>query len=161
MDNILVYCELDGTRVVDVSLELLSEGRRLADKLGVPSLSHHVLLQGVNDFLTGEHHSGDGAADNAVQCDEDGEGNEGPETAGHGVDALFLIQLLDLCIELLGVTLVSSLQLLQSGLDAGCTHHALLALCHEGGHEQVDNQCEEQDGKAIAAGSLVDLDQRP
>ncbi len=35
MDNILVYCELDGTRVVDVSLELLSEGRRLADKLGV------------------------------------------------------------------------------------------------------------------------------
>lgn len=35
MNNILVYCELDGTRVVDVSLELLSEGRRLADKLGV------------------------------------------------------------------------------------------------------------------------------
>ena len=35
MDNILVYCELDGTKVVDVSLELLSEGRRLADKLGV------------------------------------------------------------------------------------------------------------------------------
>ena len=35
MDNILVYCELDGTRVADVSLELLSEGRRLADKLGV------------------------------------------------------------------------------------------------------------------------------
>ncbi len=35
MNNILVYCELDGTRVADVSLELLSEGRRLADKLGV------------------------------------------------------------------------------------------------------------------------------
>lgn len=35
MNNILVYCELDGTRVVDVSLELLSEGRSLADKLGV------------------------------------------------------------------------------------------------------------------------------
>lgn len=34
-DNILVYCETNGGRVVDVSVELLSEGRRLADKLGV------------------------------------------------------------------------------------------------------------------------------
>ena len=35
MNNILVYCELDGTRVADVSLELLSKGRQLADTLGV------------------------------------------------------------------------------------------------------------------------------
>ena len=35
MDNILVYCELDGNRVADVSLELLSKGRELADTLGV------------------------------------------------------------------------------------------------------------------------------
>ena len=35
MNDILVYCELDGTRVADVSLELLSKGRELADKLGV------------------------------------------------------------------------------------------------------------------------------
>ena len=35
MNNILVYCELDEARVAPVSLELLSEGRRLADKLGV------------------------------------------------------------------------------------------------------------------------------
>ncbi len=35
MNNILVYCEYDGERVATVSLELLSEGRRLADKLGV------------------------------------------------------------------------------------------------------------------------------
>lgn len=35
MDNILVYCELDGAKVAEVSLELLSEGRRLADRLGV------------------------------------------------------------------------------------------------------------------------------
>lgn len=35
MDNILVYCEMDGARVATVSLELLSEGRRLADRLGV------------------------------------------------------------------------------------------------------------------------------
>lgn len=35
MDNILVYCELNDGAVATVSLELLSEGRRLADKLGV------------------------------------------------------------------------------------------------------------------------------
>lgn len=35
MNNILVYCEVDGNAVAGVSLELLSEGRRLADKLGV------------------------------------------------------------------------------------------------------------------------------
>ncbi|MBR6648356.1 MAG: electron transfer flavoprotein subunit alpha/FixB family protein [Bacteroidaceae bacterium] len=35
MNNILVYCELDATRVAEVSLELLSKGRELADRLGV------------------------------------------------------------------------------------------------------------------------------
>lgn len=35
MNNILVYCELDGTRVAEVSLELLSKGRELACRLGV------------------------------------------------------------------------------------------------------------------------------
>lgn len=35
MNNILVYCELDGARVAEVSLELISKGRELADRLGV------------------------------------------------------------------------------------------------------------------------------
>lgn len=35
MNNILVYCELDGARVAEVSLELLSKGRELACRLGV------------------------------------------------------------------------------------------------------------------------------
>lgn len=35
MNNILVYCELDDTRVLNVSLELLSKGRQIADELGV------------------------------------------------------------------------------------------------------------------------------
>lgn len=35
MNNILVYCELNDAQVAPVSLELLSEGRCLADKLGV------------------------------------------------------------------------------------------------------------------------------
>ena len=35
MNNVFVYCELEGTTVADVSLELLTKGRVLADRLGV------------------------------------------------------------------------------------------------------------------------------
>ena len=33
MNNVYVYCELEGTTVADVSLELLTKGRKLADQL--------------------------------------------------------------------------------------------------------------------------------
>ena len=35
MNNVYVYCELEGTQVAEVSQELLSKGRKLADTLGV------------------------------------------------------------------------------------------------------------------------------
>ena len=35
MDNVFVYCEIEGTTVAEVSQELLTKGRRLADELGV------------------------------------------------------------------------------------------------------------------------------
>ncbi|MCD8305313.1 MAG: electron transfer flavoprotein subunit alpha/FixB family protein [Prevotella sp.] len=35
MNNVFVYCEIEGTTIKDVSLELLTKGRKLADKLGV------------------------------------------------------------------------------------------------------------------------------
>lgn len=34
MNNVFVYCEIEGTHVADVSLELLSKGRKLANQLG-------------------------------------------------------------------------------------------------------------------------------
>ena len=34
MENVFVYCEMDGNKVADVSLEILSKGRSLADDLG-------------------------------------------------------------------------------------------------------------------------------
>lgn len=33
MNNVYVYCELEGTTVADVSLELLTKGRKLANQL--------------------------------------------------------------------------------------------------------------------------------
>ena len=35
MDNVFVYCEIEGTAVAEVSQELLTKGRKLADELGV------------------------------------------------------------------------------------------------------------------------------
>ena len=35
MNNVFVYCEMDGNKVADVSLELLTKGRKLASQLGV------------------------------------------------------------------------------------------------------------------------------
>ena len=35
MNNVFVYCELEGAHVADVSLELLTKGRKLANELGV------------------------------------------------------------------------------------------------------------------------------
>ena len=35
MNNVFVYCEIEGTKVADVSLELLTKGRKLATRLGV------------------------------------------------------------------------------------------------------------------------------
>ena len=34
-NNLIVYCEIEDSRVADVSLELLTKGRKLADRLGV------------------------------------------------------------------------------------------------------------------------------
>ena len=34
MNNVFVYCEIEGTQVADVSLELLTKGRKLANQLG-------------------------------------------------------------------------------------------------------------------------------
>ena len=35
MNNVFVYCEIEGCTVAEVSQELLTKGRKLANKLGV------------------------------------------------------------------------------------------------------------------------------
>ena len=35
MNNVFVYCEIEGTTVMEVSQELLTKGRKLANQLGV------------------------------------------------------------------------------------------------------------------------------
>ena len=39
MNNVFVYCEIEGAQVQEVSQELLTKGRKLANELGVCTLS--------------------------------------------------------------------------------------------------------------------------
>lgn len=50
-NNLIVYCEIDDGKVADVSLELLTKGRKLADKLGVKleALAIGDNLEGIED----------------------------------------------------------------------------------------------------------------
>ncbi len=50
-NNLIVYCEIDDGRVADVSLELLTKGRKLADRLGVKleALAIGDNLDGIED----------------------------------------------------------------------------------------------------------------
>lgn len=50
MNNIFVYCEIDGTDVSEVSLELLSKGRELADTLGC-ELEAVAAGSGIKDYV--------------------------------------------------------------------------------------------------------------
>ena len=128
---------------------------------GVQSRVDKIGLDSVHNVLRDKHHARERLTDDAVKGDEDGERNEGPQTAGHGVGAVLLVELLHLLVELLGVPLVSALDLLDLGLKTGGAHHALLALRHERGQNEVDDESEEYDGHTVIAGQLIELDHEP
>ena len=127
----------------------------------IPAVGDKEVAQRGDDLVRNEHHAGERLTDNAVQRYQDGERDKGPDAAAHGVDALFTVQLLHLLIEFLGIALMASLQLLYLRLDTGSAHHALLALCHEGEHDEVYEKREEDYGKTVVSGHFINLQQRP
>ena len=46
MNNVFVYCEIEGTQVQEVSQELLTKGRKLANTLGVEL---HAIVAGTGN----------------------------------------------------------------------------------------------------------------
>ena len=69
MNNILVYCELDGSRVVEVSQELLSKGRELADRLGVPLAAVQAIVGHTSTAMTRHYyHENEDALRRAVDA---------------------------------------------------------------------------------------------
>ena len=55
MNNVFVYCEVEGTTVQEVSQELLTKGRKLANKLGVDLEAVVAGLMAKAFFLTHQH----------------------------------------------------------------------------------------------------------
>ena len=44
MNNVFVYCEVEGTTVAEVSQELLTKGRKLANQQGVELMPSWLVL---------------------------------------------------------------------------------------------------------------------
>ena len=108
------------------------------------------------------HHLRQRLTDNAVERDQDDrEGDQRPQAAGHRVDLLFPIELGHLFIELLLVSLVPALKLCDPRLKAAGAHHALLALGHERKQNQVHDDAEEDDRPTVAAGQLIECFEQP
>ena len=104
----------------------------------------------------------DGFTDNGEQGEQDQQGNKAPQTAAHTHgSALFLLQLLNFFILLLLVMGISSLDILDAGLQTGHLHHALLGLGVDGSQHQLHNQSKQNHGKTVVAGQVVQNAQQP
>ena len=52
MNNVFVYCEIEGTQVQEVSQELLTKGRKLANELKVEL---HAIVAGLTSSRRSSH----------------------------------------------------------------------------------------------------------
>ena len=74
MNNVFVYCEIEGTTVADVSLELLTKGRKLANQLGcqLEAIAAGTDLAGIEKAVPrlrrGGVHQYDLGAENGLRC---------------------------------------------------------------------------------------------
>ena len=112
------------------------------------------------DILLGElHQRNERLTNHGVEDDDDREGDQRPQAAGHRVDLGFLIELGDLFLILLLVGGVTLLQLLHAGREHGGAHHAVLALHLEGQHDELHEETEEKDRSAVAVADVVEEQQ--
>ena len=119
MNNVFVYCELEGNKVADVSLELCTKGRKLANQLGVqleailigagdhPQISisdafiggdyckARIELSTITDFRNHGNYVGTGDHDNGGDNGGDG-GNLSDLHGGYLPFFLFVLSITDL-----------------------------------------------------------------
>ena len=115
--------------------------------------------QNVNVLLRELHQRNERLTNHRVEDDDDREGNQRPQAAGHRVDLGFLIELGDLFLIFLLIGGVALLQLLHAGRKHGGAHHAVLALHLEGQHDELHEKAEEKDRSAVAVADVVEEQQ--
>ena len=120
----------------------------LDDQLGV--------LQGLGEDVV------DGLTDDGEQGDQDQQGDECPQAAAHAHGrAFFTLQSLNFFILLLLVVGVLLLDLLDTGLQTGHLHHALLGLGIDGSQDSLNDEGENDHGKAIVGSQVIQETQQP
>ena len=97
------------------------------------------------------HEVAQGGTDDVVQGDEDGERDEGPQAAGHGVHTLAGVEVGHLLLLLFLVVGIPRLDILDLTLHAIHAQHALLALELEGQQHQLHHQGEQDQRHAVGA----------
>ena len=90
-----------------------------------------------------------------VQGHQNGQGQKAPQAAAHGIEALFLVELLHLLLHLQLVVGVFLLDLLHLAGHAAHPHHALLGLHLKGQQDQLDDQREQDQGHAVGPCQVV------
>ena len=101
------------------------------------------------------HEVPQGGTDDGVQGDQDGEGNEGPQAAGHGVHALTGVQVRHLLLLALPIVGEAGLDILHLALHPVHPEHTLLALELEGQDHQLHHQSEEDQSQTVGPGETV------
>ena len=157
------------------SVELAGKLRKIiGDELGkadlLIALAHElsIVAQGGgkgrdlrHDVLGEQHEAAERLADDGIERDEDGEGQEAPEAAAHGVHALLRVEELHLLIHALGIVGVFRLDLFHLGLEEIHAHHALFRLHLEGQRDELHDEREEHQRPAVGAGQLIEGAQDP
>ena len=101
------------------------------------------------------HEVDNGLPDDIVQGHQDGQGQEAPQAAAHGIEALFLIELLHLLLHLQLIVGILFLDLLHLAGHPAHPQHALLGLDLEGQQDQLDDQREQDQRHAVGPRQVV------
>ena len=126
-------------------------GRSLSRRAGHVAQRHRKLSDLGDDLVGQGHEVAQGGADDVVQGDKDGEGQEGPQAAGHGVDTLAGVEVGDLLLLLLLVVGVPLLDLLHLAVHTPHAEHTLLAFQLEGKENQLHHEGEEDQRDTVGA----------
>lgn len=90
-----------------------------------------------------------------------GEGQEGPQTAGHGVHALLGVEVGHLLLLALLIISVAGLDVLHLALHTVHAQHALLTLQLEGQDHQLHHQGEQDQRQAVGPGEGIEQAGQP
>ena len=145
---------MDKVGQIDLLIGVVAGGRGIAQRGG----QRGDLI----DHLVGQvHEEPQGGTDDIVQGDQDGERQEGPQAAGHGVDAFLGVQVGHFLLLPLLVVGEAGLDILDLALHPVHAQHALLALHLEGQDHQLHHQGEQDQRHAVGTGQAVEHSRQP